>query len=139
LNEKRISTILHCLKAMVCNEVYRSCGLATHSVDIMVIRSATDEAKARAERLRRERLSWADRVVTKKGKEKKKECHALEDQHRIAVAVEAVFLLDRDLVCPAHRLHAGESGDEQQQTGARQVEIRHQGIDDAEVEWGADG
>ncbi len=64
---------------------------------------------------------------------------ASEDQHRIAIAVKTILLLDGDLVRLSHRLHAGKCRDEQEQTGSRQVKIRYKRIDDAEIKGRTDG
>ena len=52
----------------------------------------------------------------------------LQDQHRVAVAEEAILLRDRLSVRPCQQIDAGEGTHQQQQSGARQVEIGEQGV-----------
>ena len=57
-----------------------------------------------------------------------------DQQHRVAVAEEAVARVDRVAVQRHHVRVAGEGGDEHQQRAARQVEVGDQAVDDAELE-----
>src|ERR1700687_1985714 len=56
------------------------------------------------------------------------------EQHRIAVAEEAIAVADGVRVCAADRLKAVESRDQHQQRRPWQVEISPQPVDDAESE-----
>ena len=56
------------------------------------------------------------------------------DEHRVAERVEAVALLDREPVEPARLLDARERHHEREQRRARQVEVRQQRVDAAELE-----
>src|SRR5436309_3892714 len=49
-----------------------------------------------------------------------------QDQHRVAVAEEAVFLRHRRPVRPTGQFDAGQRADQQQQARPRQVEVGHQ-------------
>ena len=60
------------------------------------------------------------------------------EEHAIAVAEEAVFLLDRVRVCGQHALAAGEGADQHEETGLGQMEVGEEGADEAEVEAGRD-
>src|SRR4249920_1188084 len=53
---------------------------------------------------------------------------ASQDQHRIAERVEAVPLLDRELVEPKRLLGACEGHHEREQRRAGEVEVRQQGV-----------
>ena len=57
---------------------------------------------------------------------------ALRQQHRVAERVEPVALADRELVQPPHLLLPGERHHQREQRRARQVEVRHQRVDDPE-------
>ena len=59
---------------------------------------------------------------------------ASKDEHRVAERVEAVALGNRQAVELAGLVHSGEGHDERQQRRARQVEVRQQGVDAAELE-----
>src|SRR6202521_3032800 len=58
---------------------------------------------------------------------------ATEQQAGIAVGIEPVPGLDRMRVGALHELEAGKSRDQHEQGRARQVEIRHQRVDGAEL------
>ncbi len=51
------------------------------------------------------------------------------DEHRVAIAVEAVTGLDCFGVGMENRLPSGERGNQEEQGGFRQMKIRHQGVD----------
>src|SRR5207249_3522089 len=57
-----------------------------------------------------------------------------QDQHRIAERVEAITLLDRELVEAPRLLDAGERHHEREQGRARQVEVRQQVVDAPKAE-----
>src|SRR5690606_23488379 len=56
----------------------------------------------------------------------------LDDEHRIAVRIEAVPFLDRDPVGPHHVLVPAERGDEHEERRAREVEVREESVDGPE-------
>src|SRR5689334_1071064 len=60
------------------------------------------------------------------------------DQHRVAVAIEAVAFGDGRAVRREDMVAAGEGGDEHDQRRLGQMEVGHQSVDDAEVEAGID-
>ena len=68
----------------------------------------------------------------------------LENQHRIAVAEEAVTLFDcfgvsgEDQIATACFVWSGEGADEHKKSGAWEMEIREEGIDDFEIVRGID-
>src|SRR5689334_25341625 len=55
------------------------------------------------------------------------------NKHRIAVAVEAVALIDGVAVRAANIIHAAERGNQHEQGGLRQVEIGEQALDDVKA------
>src|SRR5438046_5159367 len=57
-----------------------------------------------------------------------------KDEHGVAEGVEAVPLFDGEPVEPARLLDAGEGHHERQQGRAREVEVREEGVDAAELE-----
>src|SRR5436190_21031569 len=63
---------------------------------------------------------------------------SLADKHRIAERVEAVALGDRGLIQAPRLLDAGECHHKCQERRARQVEVRQECIDAAEIEAGRD-
>src|ERR1035438_4111568 len=54
-------------------------------------------------------------------------------EHAVAIAEEAVLLLDRVIVCGQHALAAGESAHQHQKTRLGQVEVGEQPADQAEL------
>jgi len=68
----------------------------------------------------------------------KSESQQLAKKHAVAVAEEAVVLLDGVIVCGEDRLAAGEGADQHQQAGLGQMEVGEQGVDEAELEAGGD-
>ena len=66
------------------------------------------------------------------------EAEAHREQHRVAVAVEAVAAGDGVVVGGEDALLAGEGGDEHDQRRARQVEVGEHDVDGAEGVAGAD-
>src|SRR5580765_6401268 len=61
-----------------------------------------------------------------------------QNQHRVAERVEAIPLLDRDLVEPPRLLHPRERHHEREERRARQVEVRHERVHPSELEPGSD-
>ena len=59
---------------------------------------------------------------------------ASKDEHRVAEGVEAVALLDGELVQAAGLLDAGEGHHEGEEGRARQVEVRQERVDPPELE-----
>src|SRR6185312_2797632 len=53
----------------------------------------------------------------------------LEDEHGVAVAIEAIRVADGLLVGPAQQVASRERADQQQQRRSRQVEVRDESID----------
>lgn len=62
----------------------------------------------------------------------------LKDQHRIAIAEEAVALPDGLLISPQDEIASCECGDKNQQRRFRQMEVGDHGIDHLKLKWGAD-
>src|SRR5437773_837873 len=58
---------------------------------------------------------------------------ALQQEHRVAVAVETIFVADRFVIGAADQIVAAEGADEDQQRGPRQMKVREQGIDCTET------
>src|SRR5262245_5689352 len=71
-----------------------------------------------------------------RAKEKAAATVGLEDQHRVAVAVEAVAAGERVLVGLEHGAPAGEGRDQEEQRRAGQVEVGEERIDDPEARTG---
>src|ERR1044071_8507609 len=63
----------------------------------------------------------------------------LGNQHTVAVAVEAVARADGVAVGGEHEVAAGEGGDEDEERGAREVEVREDRVHGAEAVAGRDG
>src|SRR5262245_45768706 len=59
--------------------------------------------------------------------------HCSDDKHRVAVTVEAIARGDGLAIGVEDSLAAGERGDEHQQRGSRQMEVRNQTGHDAEL------
>ena len=75
--------------------------------------------------------SRSDQAPTTKGLSQGSPSAVQVQQHRIAVAEEAVALVDRVRIQRADVLEAGERADQHQQRALRQVEVGDQHIDDA--------
>lgn len=56
------------------------------------------------------------------------------DQHRIAKGEKAVSALDCGAICGQNAFASGERADQYEQRGLRQMKVRYQRIDDAELE-----
>src|SRR5262249_37187979 len=61
-----------------------------------------------------------------------------QDQHRVAVAIEAVALADRLVVGAAQQLVAAKGAHQNQQRRTREMKIRQQNVDAAKLVGGAD-
>src|SRR5438874_12659807 len=59
-------------------------------------------------------------------------------EHRVAVGKEAIALLDRVTIRTQHRLTSRKGANQHEERRLRQVEVRQQTIDHAELETGID-